>query len=453
MDARRVLAETRRQMARPGTLRILAGFALLVGSLAVVGTSGGGRTFIAIEFGYYLFPMLMCPIAAQRVLGDRDWGMAEVLATTPLTQGEALVARVAAMLSVPVVAIAFTLPVFYGLFAVAAPGAFWTALVHVPWALGIATASASVGLVVGHLTPQRPRLGLAIAFMLVVAWFVGGVSLNDFQDPGWAIAFLGKLSPYTYVDLATPLRPIPAGPLAMLVGPLVLTLVALAVLIPIGAGLQHPVGWDRPLGRHPVAAVSLAGVLLVGGGLLAAWTPPENPWRRGTGFPVEDTREGLRWSIALTPGEEAGKLWKGAWGDPTPLRLSMAVTGPPNATLSIDALGLTSERIDFEPAEPLPDRLVLDSIQDASESSPAGTGDKVGVGTVEILWNATPTELFQRTDVLLFLEVNGEPIRFEMDLGALGWKTSDTAALAGSLASALPALAATRWLPPRWNRW
>jgi hypothetical protein len=453
MDAGRVLAEFRRQVLRSGVVKLTAGFALAVAVLALLGTVAGGRTFIAFEKGYYLFPLLQCPYAAHRVLADSDHGMAGVLAATPLKRGEMLIAQLASQLVVSLAAVAVTLPVLVGLFAGMAPNAVGTALVHVPWALAIAGASASLGLVVGHLTSRHPRLGLAIAFVLVGVWFVAGVNLNDIQGQRSLAMFLGKLSPYTYVDLARPLRPIPAGGLGFLVGPLLLALTALSCLEPAAVGLGNPSGWGPSPGSHPATAVLLGGVLLASGGLLAAWSPPETAGEEDSGFPIEVTQHRLRWSVTLTPGEEPGKLWRGAWGDDTPLRLSMTIRGPPNATLSIDNLTLTSEKIDFEPVDPLPDRIVLDSIQEASDDAPPGTNETVGVETVEVLWTATPTELFQRVPVTLSLDIEGQPTHFDMTLTTSDWRYETLPVLAGVLATSTSSIAALRWLPSRWNRW
>jgi hypothetical protein len=452
MDAGRVLAEFRRQVLRSGVVKLTAGFALAVAVLALLGTVAGGRTFIAIELGYYLFPLLQCPYAAHRVLADSDHGMAGVLAATPLKRGEMLIAQLASQLVVSLAAVAVTLPVLAGLFAGMAPNAVGTALVHVPWALAIAGASASFGLVVGHLTSRRPRLGLAIAFVLVGVWFVAGVKLNDIQGQRSLAMFLGKLSPYTYVDLAGSLRPIPAGGLGFLVGPLLLALTAQACLAPAAVGLRNPSGWAPSPGSHPATAVLLGGVLLASGGLLAAWSPPETETPAGAELPIEVTQHRLRWSVTLIPGEEPGKLGR-AWGDDTPLRLSMTIVGPPNATLSIDNLTLTSEKIDFEPVDPLPDRIVLDRIQEASDDAPPGTNETVGVETVGVLWTATPTELFQQAPVTLSLAIEGQPTHFDMSLSASGWRYETLPALAGVLATSTSSIAALRWLPSRWNRW
>lgn len=449
IDRRRVLAEVRRQLGRRGTLRIIAGYAFLFAVFALLGLQEEGMD-LPIEIGYYLAPLFMAPIAAHRIGRDRDAGLTDVHATTPLTRGERLAGQTLAVLAIPPLAIAATLPTLYGLSAVAAPGAFWTLLVHVPWTLTFAIAAASTGLLVGYLLPGRPRLGLALAFGLVVVWFVAGVNLNDIPDPGLFVALLGKLSPYTYADSATPLGPVPSGPITMLVGPLILAVTAFGMLVPIARSLQHPTGWRTPIAQHPGAILAVAGMLVVGLGVLAAWEMPENPWGTQTpAQPIEDTQAGIEWQVVVLPGEGDGTPWREGWGPDTPLRMRIQAIGEPNETVRLDDLSLSSEKIRFGTDEPLPERIVLDSTIPPSD----GSDQRRGIGDVTINWTGHPRELYQTAPVELTFAADGEPVRFDVSQSALSWRVDDRWVLAGSLASLLPSLAAARWLPLRWNRW
>lgn len=449
IDRRRVLAEVRRQLIRRGTLHIIAGYALLFAVFALLGLQEEGMD-LPIEIGYYLAPLFMAPIAAHRIGRDRDTGLMDVHATTPLTRGERLAGQSLTVLAIPPLAIAATLPTLYGLSAVAAPGAFWTLLVHVPWALTFAIAAGSTGLLVGYLLPGRPRLGLALTFGLVVVWFVAGVNFNDIPDPGPLVDLLSKLSPYTYADSATPLGPVPSGPITMLVGPIILTLTALGALTPIATSLQHPTGWRTPISKHPGAILAVAGILVVGLGVLAAWEMPENPWgSQAPNQPIEDTQAGIEWKIVFLPGEGDGTPWRAGWGPDTPLHMRIQAIGQPNETVRLDDLSLTSEKLRFELDEPLPERIELDSTIPPSD----GTDQPRGIGDVTINWTGQPLELFQTAPVELAFTADGEPVRFDVSQSALSWRVDDRWVLAGSVASLLPSLAATRWLPPRWNRW
>jgi hypothetical protein len=448
IDGQRTLAELRRQILRPSTLNLVAGYSVLYSTLALLALPGG-EIGASIEFGYYLIPLLMCPIAAHRVLRDDSEGMTNVQAVSPLQRAELETARVAAALAIPPLAIVGTLPALYGVSAAAPTGAFAALLVHVAWALVLSTAAASAGLLVGRLTSNHPRLGVGIAFGLVSAWFLLGIS-TDPQTAGVVSSAIAKLSPFTYAEQASPLVPLPSGSPNLLAGPAMLAGLGLLAVVAIGPTTAR----TRRGGAHPLSTVFVALVVLGGVGLLAFGDPGLDHGDPQTqGFPVEEERDGRHWMITLTPGEQTETLWTGAWGEDTPLRLELKVYGAPNETLEIDRVQLASPHIQVEPVNGSSEVLVLDNVVDAPDEAPPRAGEKMGIGTQRTVWTATPTELFQRAPVTLTLSVNEETERFDFAITALNWRTEPAPVAAGAFASGLSTIALARWGSRRWNRW
>lgn len=449
MDGPRVLAELERQLAARSTLGAVAGFVLLLAATSLLAIATGQGAGSALALPYLYAPVALCPIAAHRVLREREDGMAAVLATTPLTRTEALLAKTLAVLAIAPLAVVASLPLFYALTTATAPGAFLDLLVYPAWTLTVGTTAATTGLLVGHLTPARPRLGLGIAFGVVLFWLVAGWGLGQAPNPPrLVLVLLRRLSPLSYVAQGPTIGPLRLAPASLVLFPLTQAALAAAVLAPLALGLQHATGWSSPITRHPASLAAVILVLLVGTAALVPWAVPEAPDPPSGNRGYEGPSGELWMDIRLTRDFDGP-----GWGPDTPRTLRVNVVGPPNATLTIDRLELTSDPVDFRFTNETPETIVLDDVFRDRVGRWNATGGHAGEATFHVAVAATPRELFAIVPADVTLVIDGEAHRHQLWVAGTSWRTQPEPVLVASAATALPLAAAARWLPRWWNRW
>lgn len=446
MGTRQVLAEFRDQIQRRATLRLATGYVLFVGFMGLVAAWTGDGLETALDLPYLFAPLLACPVVAGWVLRARETGREEVLATTPITRGQTLLARTLAALLLTPLMVAATLPILYAASVAAAPGAFLDLLVYPAWAVSIGTAAATVGLLLGHLTPGRPRLGLALAFFTTFVWLVFGMGLGGTPNPPLGVAVVRRLSPLSHAVHASNIGPL-ASPVELLMVPLAYAAVALALLAPVSLGLQHASGWARPFTARPVPVAAAIAVLALAGAGVASWTAPEGEVMHLTSR-LEQQTEDLWFEVnprPLPPGE--------TWRQGTPFPIQLTVIGPPNGTVTLEDLRLTSDRAAFHGPAGLPETMVLDDVGPDHRRAWNATGGPAGSNQSTFVLETAPREVFTYAEVDLVVVLAGQDHRFEVFIRALDWHVDEGSLWAGLVATGLPLLAATRWLPRRWNLW
>lgn len=444
------MAELGRELVTRSTLKLVTGFVVLTAAMAVLAATAGDALELVTGPPYLFAPTLLCPIAAHRVLRDRDTGMTGVLATTPLPRSHGLATKTLATLLLTPLAVAASLPILYAASLATAPGAFLKLLIYPAWAISIGTTAALVGLVVGHLTPKSRRLGLGLSFGVVLLWFLLGLGLGQTPNPPAVLAFLRRLSPLSHAVQAEGIGALPGGPAVLLLLPLTLAAIALAALPIVALGLQHATGWDTPLQRHPLAIGALAGILVLGTVGLVAWSVPEEDPPRGSllakDIEVGDLRVSSRF---IQPG------WREdpAWGQGATLRLNLEVVGPPNKTVSVDRIALTSETLDPQAQGTLPASLELDDVfQDRGKRWNA-TGGTAGKATLNATFLVHPRELFSSTEAELVIELDGVEHRQGVLFIASEWQVERDPILVAAGGTLVPLFGMAWWLPRRWNRW
>lgn len=446
MPGRRVAAELRRQLLRQSTGRLVTAFVLLVGAFGLLAAATGDGLEAPTTVPYLFAPALVCPLAAHRVLRDREGGMADVLATSPLTRGEELLAKTLAVLALTPLAVVASLPVLYAVSLHAAPGAFVDLLDRALWALSIGTTAASVGLLLGHSTPQRPRLGLGLAFGTVLVWFFLATVFGNTPNPPLVMSLLRRLSPVSYAVHAVVSGPLLLGGGLLAALPLTLGAWALALAAPLALGLQHAADWHRP---PPTGALLLvAAVWLVGAAALVPWSAPEFAPEKAT-YEAEGYH-GEVWGSLETSRFGAPDA---QWGPTTKRYPQLTLVGPPNASLEIDEIALHSAQIDFEDPTHVPDRVDLDEIVEDHRRRWNETGGPAGTATINLTVEAHPRGLFNRAPTEVLVSIDGQEEVYSIDYVGDVWRVEPTPILAATAAAVLPLLVATRWLPRRWNRW
>jgi hypothetical protein len=444
---RRIAYETRRHLARSATLKLATATAVVATVLAWL--QGGGLE-APVYFTYYLLPMLASPYAAYLVTKDRRQATTQVLEASPTIRSERLLAQATATIAAPALAIVATTPVLYGLAPPSAPGAFTALLPHLAWALAIAAAAAATGLLLAHLTPRRPRLGLALAFGVPPLWFLLGGLYNSTGAPGPIVAFLGKFSPFTYVEYMWVSVPVPTGPPALLMGPLAISALSLSLMIPISLWLQDEGGWIQPLSRRAGAVGLTVGILAAGALGLGLWPIPEDTTTdESPPQPVETTQAGLYWSVSA---REVG-FPPPAWSDGLPIEAHITVLGPPNATVELTNIQLEAETLHLEPRGPTDRTIHLNEVGPDRHKKWNESGGPAGRASLTLSYTAHPQELFALTPAELSLQADGNPASFDLSFSAHEWETDTTRTTVVSSATVAALVLATRRLPARWNRW
>lgn len=449
VDLRRIAAEVGRQLLRESTLRLLTGFVLLVGLMAALtAATGSFQTLTVVP--YVFAPTLVCPIAAHRALSDRDTGLAGVHATTPLRRPESLLATLLWGLALTPVAVVVSLPVLYASLMATAPGALLDLAAYPLWAVSIGTTASCVGLLVGHLTPSSPRLGVALAFGVVLAWLFFGLAFAESPNPPLAFAFLRRSSPLSYAIQAVGNGPLPVGSAMLMLFPLSLAAWALALLVPVSLGLQHADGWHRPLRSRPGALVAAIALLVLGAAALLPWSAP-----------TLETSD-LDRQAGSYHGSE--KLWVNVeldpFGFPDPpwtqgveRHVQLTLVGEPNETVTVEQAILESEILRFEPSDELPQRVVLDHIVRDDERHIDETGGPVGTATVNLTFQAYPQRVFNQASTTLTLTIDDHTETHELDIDADYWHVEPAPLALATAVTAITLIAGLRWMPSRWNRW
>jgi hypothetical protein len=452
VSLRGILAEARRELGRstgPGTLAaalaLAGGFAVF--ALAELGPGGYAA-------GTYLFlPLLVGPLAAQRVAGDRERGLAAVAATTPLDRTSYLLGRALGLLALLVAAVALTLPGLYALTETVAPGAFRAALPLAGWALLVGTVSLLAGLAVGYAATGPSTRALSTAGGLVAVWFLLAaqrrriLSWADGATERQVLEAVVHASPMTWALEAEH----PAA-LGVVDGHLELArglgLLAPGLVVALGAlalGLQHLDGWfERPL-RRPVAlgllVVGLAGV----GAALAAADTPRPPAGPAEPAPAEPTPAGdVNVSLQVDARE--------AWRPSTDLGVELTLAGPPNATVHVEELALGGPHLDVEHGLATPSAVSLDEVREG-HGRVAPEDEAVGLGELAVDARATPDRVADLFLVRAEVTVDGDRTTAQARTSLADWALP-AGALLGAVGGPLAAAGGLAVLAPRrWNRW
>lgn len=452
VSGRLIAAETKREITRASGLWTLAGALAFAGLLALFALAEAGTDAYALAT-YIFFPLLVCPLAAQRVAADREHGVTAVTATTPVDRASFLLAKLTALSILLLVGLALTLPLLYALTETTAPGAFRAALPLVGWGVLVGFVSLVVGLAIGYAKTGPSTGALSVGFGLVIAWFIVAVQRHRFV--AWADGEL-ELAVIQAVLHANPMtwaleaeHPAAVGVVANHVD-IATGLVLLVPLLALGLGaialgLQHWDGWLEHPARHPLAVVLLAVSVLGTGALLATWdyARPAPP----TDLPSEASRgQAGDLHIRLEADQE------GAWRSSTPLVLQLTIAGPPNATVTLEQLALTGSEMTVRHDLATPTEISLDEIRDG-HGRYAPENQTYGTGELTVRANATPHRIAKLLPLTAHVTLDGKETTLATDLSAFDWQTPTTPLLlAGGIPLAVLAPSA-RIAKRRWNRW
>jgi hypothetical protein len=430
-------------------LLFVSSFSLLLGILGLFAGLTGGGLETPTNATYLFAPLAVCPIAAHLMVRDREHGGALVAAATPLTWPECLVAKMLTVLVLTPMAVVVSLPILYAATLTTAPGAFVDLLGHPLFAVSIGTTAASVGLLVGALTPSLPRLGLSLAFFTVIAWIFLGTGLGETPNPPVALAFLRRLSPISHAVQAVVQGPILQGPTRLWFLPMTVAIPAFATFALTTVKLQHPTGWRaNALGGSRFLSLPLAIVLLTAICVLP-WTAPS------TSAPaMEDRFQGRHGDLWIEGRLDVIDAPNPPWTQGVPRYLQLTLFGPPNATVEISDIGLESDVVRYEVNQTIPDRVHLDEIQPDHDRRLNSTGGPIGTTTLELRLKAYPTGLFNHFSADLLLVLDGRESRYVFtEVVAATWQVSPAPVAVAMLATVGPLTAMVRRLRGRWNRW
>jgi hypothetical protein len=445
ISLRRIAAEVWRELTS-GTARAALVTGLVLSGLVAASTLwefGPGFFFTTT---YVLFPLLACPLAAQRVASDRERGVTTVLATTPLGEAEYLTAKIAGLGTLLAIGFLATLPMAYAVTEPLAPGAFATAAPIVLVGLAVGLASLLVGLIVGYADVGTSRVSISAGFGLVMVWALLAfqrdpiVALADGGTERALLEALTRVSPATWSLQAQPSNYVGVvdGWGSLLLGLLALSLGLLVVLASLACGLQHLDGWLER--STPVAAGILVLGLALAGGSLAAIDAPDTTTSSEAPDDASDGSPGaLDVSLRI---QEAG-----SWGPGTPLTAELTVRGPPNATVNVTDVAFDAPGLSIEPRSAIPTSLALD------ETRATSGGEAYGVGRIDVELLATPHRIATLWRVDADLTLDGNETTLSTDVTAFAWSKPGGIVLLA--AGAPPATAAgLAALAPRWsNRW
>lgn len=449
MNPRRILTEIRRGLLRKSILWFVTAFSVLVGLLGMLAAFTGTGLDMPTNAPYLFAPLAVCPIATQLMVRDREHGGALVGATTPLTWPEVLVAKVLTVVVLTPVAVLASLPILYAMTVATAPGAFVELLGHPLFSVSIGTTAASVGLLIGALTPNLPRLGLGLAFFTVIAWVLLGTGLGETPNPPLALAFFRRLSPISHAMQAVGQGPILVGPKRLWLLPLTVAVPALASFALITLKLQHPTGWRaNALGGSRALSLPIFIVLVTAISVLS-WTAPST-----TVPAMEDRFKGSHGDLWLEGRLDVFDAPDPPWTQGVPRYLELTLFGPPNATVEIDRISLESDVVRYEVDEPIPPRVHLDEIEPDRDRRLDPTGGPIGTTTLELRLKAYPKELFNDFLAHLSVTLDGRERRYAFTgVVADTWHVAAAPIVVSMVATVGPLTAMAYRLPGRWNRW
>lgn len=443
----RVLEETRRHLLRRSTGWILAGYLLGSGLAALYASQGNGlEIFTAIT--YVFLPLGLCPIAAHRVLRDPEHGMSELAASTPLSQAERILGRTLALVGLLTAGLLATVPVLYAATSVAPSGAFSLLSIYLAWGASLGLAAGAAGVLIGVLILDRPRLGLAFSFLLVLVW-LALASAPLLVEPAQGLR-RGLLAwvPTAWFAWAGARGPLfHPGTIHLLLGPVALAVGLAGLATVVELNLQTAAGW-RPLGggSGPPLAIALGVLVLVplaGVGLdKPAYVSPKE---RSTDPPRFDNG-----SLVIEP---TLRQHTDTWADPLRYSLHLDIAGPPNATLEVTEFRIKSPTMTFQPTDPIPDRIVLDNVHADTFDKLSEDNGTIGTADVVVDLEATPTRMTRIANGTIVIGLDDRHHPFPFSAFAGPWELPLASTLASSVAMGGGLAVAARWLPPRWNRW
>ncbi len=452
VTGRRILAEIERELTRPTGRWSPVAALLFAGAFALFAVVEAGAEIYVLAT-YVFLPMLAAPLAAHRMAGDRERGLARVTATTPIDTAVFLTGKLIALHLLLVASLALTLPILYALTETMAPGAFHNALPFLGWALLTGTLSILVGLLIGYAKQGASAAALSIAFSTVIAWAFLATQRHRFL--AWAdnetelavIQAILHLSPMTWALEAD--QPAAVGLVShhhdLALGLVLLLIPILGALAAIALGLQHLDGWLADPTRHPFAILLLA-TSLIGAGTALALFDYSRPDEGGPDVPDEHTAGIGEMDVAF----EASRSQP--WEAQTPLFIELNVQGPPNATVTLQELTLEGPHITARHMLEMPTQLHLDEIQEGRGQTAPQNGT-YGTATLSFDATATPHRIASMLSLQAHLQLDGNDTTLTTRLNAFDWEHPITPTLAA--ASAPFALTATTALvlPRRLNRW
>lgn len=441
----RVRAEIRREVVRPRSLGLVAGFVGLCTLLALFAVTQAGLK-VYTPAVYLFVPLAMAPVAAHSLARDRDRHVGEIHATTPLGPGEALLGKALGLAAVWVLALAASLPLLYVLASSAATGAFLQLAPLLAWGLVLGLVSLLAGLIVGYLHEHDATRAVSSGFLLVLGWALLALQrgrLYSFASNETQLALargLAHASPVTWAlgALQANAAYLAPGHASLLAGLALLAVPLAAALAALAVGLQRLAGWrSRPLAcRNALAVLGLA--LVAAGLLLVSWNYPSPS---GSGLPsgpsqAQTTLEGTQVRLVVEDDAE--------WGKGSQARAHLFFTGPRNASLHLQELHLEAENLRLEPDVSLPQRIVLE-----------GKGSEGGGGRASLTVPVTLTPLRLVNDEVVTAEivVDGEAATLEVPLSPSSYRLPLESSMAvGGLTLALATATAIAG-PRRMNAW
>lgn len=451
MDRGRLLAETKRQLIRSGSLRLPLVLFLPAIFFTVFEPENGLNSFVGLT--YIGVPLVTVPVATYRAVTDHG-RIRKLHTTSPLTPAEAFLASLLALTLLWTGAILATLP----LYAVALSAVPAVAMLQLSpvllLALLLGVAGLAAGLLLANLFPHRDRLALTLSVALPLVWILPEGDLRSLMVEGsgpgaWLLETFLYTDPFSWAITADSEGPLLDDP-QLLIGLAVLTAGLLVVAVLVHLGIRHRRGWERPRTGFFGAGTVLLAFLLFAGSIAQTssyLSSSEDP--HATEQPVEVEHGDISLGVHL-----GSKPFGTDWSKETPYELRLAVAGEPNRTVRLERLELTAEDLTFEGPTPQPPvDIQLDEVHGNTDLPGFGDRDRVGVNVTAFALVMRPealTEPFPPTTVHMTFE--GRPVTIDVSDWAR-WELPRFPVLVTALASAVLLEAGARVFPQRWNGW
>lgn len=346
---------------------LLISIGVVVAGLTGLLMAPEGPLDLVLLIGFVVIPLFMAPWAAWSICRDRETGLAEVQAVAGLDLYRVLGAKLVTLSMVVVCLLLTAVPLLWGLTTAATTGGLATAAPYLAWGLACGVIASVLGLVVGLFWKRSTPEAVATAFAAVVGWIMlawfgpqlvgsagSGVAAKGFRalvhtSPiTWALDWFQGATP-TFVSLQ-----------GLIGGPLYLLACSLVLLAAFPAGLQTLLGPDRGTRARRLGTILLlAGVVVLGAGLVA-WPhqpPDETPHGNAPTGPGAQVSE-----VDISP-KDGGHRFQAA---SSPVVATLALDGPPNTTVVLSSVHVTSPTSDIEITTPLPIEAHLDPEGQAS---------------------------------------------------------------------------------------